>query len=71
MGCERGVDGVGLLVADRWIEKVLDVKHESEGLMVMRVIVGKTVLNLISVYAPDTNTQIWRKRNSSPYYGRM
>ena len=40
MGCEREVDGVGLLVADRWIE-VLDVKREREGLMVMRVIVGR------------------------------
>ena len=42
MGCERGIHGVGLLVADKWIEKVLDV---SERFMVMRVIVGKTVLN--------------------------
>ena len=47
LGCERGIHGVGLLVADRWIEKVLDVKHVSERLMVMRVIVGRTVLNLI------------------------
>ena len=33
MGCERGIHGVGLIVADRWIEKVLDVKHVSERLM--------------------------------------
>ena len=25
MGCEKGIHGVGMLVADRWIEKVLDV----------------------------------------------
>ena len=34
MGCERGIHGVGLLVAERWIEKVLDVEHVSERLMV-------------------------------------
>ena len=34
MGCERGIQGVGLIVADRWIEKkVMDVKHVSERLM--------------------------------------
>ena len=47
----QGIHGVGMLVADRWIEKVLDVKHVSERLMVVRVIVGRSVLNLISVYA--------------------
>ena len=30
MGCERVIHGVGLLVADRWVEKVLDVKRVSE-----------------------------------------
>ena len=54
MGCEKGIYGVGMLVADRWIEKVLDVKRVSERLMVVRVIVGRSVLNLISVYAPQT-----------------
>ena len=38
-------------MANRWIEKMLDVKHMSE--MVVRVIVGRSVLNLISVYAPQ------------------
>ena len=27
MGCKKGIHGVGMLVADRWIEKVLDVKR--------------------------------------------
>ena len=53
MGCEKGIHGVGMLVADRWIEKVLDVKRVSERLMVVRVIVDRSVLNLISVYAPQ------------------
>ena len=51
MGCEKGIHGVGMLVADRWIEKVLDVKRVSERFV--RVIVGRSVLNLISVYAPQ------------------
>ena len=29
MGCQAGVSGVGVMVAERWIEKVLDVKRIS------------------------------------------
>ena len=55
---EKGIHGVGMLVAHRWIEKVLYVKRVSERLMVVRVIVGRSVLNLISVYALQTG---WSK----------
>ena len=54
MGCENGIHGVGMLAADRWIEKVLNVKRVRDRLMVVRVIVGRSVLNLISVYALQT-----------------
>ena len=47
MGCEKGIHGVGMLVADRWIEKRLDVKRVSKSLMVVRVIVGRSVLNCL------------------------
>ena len=40
-------------MVDRWIEKVLEVKRVSERVMVVRVIVGRSVLNLIPVYAPQ------------------
>ena len=56
--CEKGIHSVGMLVADRWIEKVLDVKRVSERLMVVRVIVGRSVLNLVSVYSPQSG---WSK----------
>ena len=36
------------MVADRWIEKVLYVKRVTERLLVVRAIVGRSVLNLIS-----------------------
>ena len=63
-----GIHGVGLLVADRWIEKVLEVKRVSERLMVVRVIVGRTVLNLISAYAPQAGRPRPEKEDSSPYW---
>ena len=39
MGREEGYHGVGGLVAEEWIEKVLDVKRWSERIMVLRVVV--------------------------------
>ena len=71
MGCKRGIRGVGMLVADRWIEKVLDVKHVSERLLVVRVIVGRSVLNLISVYAPQTRRSMVEKEEFLAMLGEV
>ena len=45
MGREEGYHGVGVLVAEKWIKKVLDVKRWSERIMVLRVVVGRSVVN--------------------------
>ena len=60
-GCEGGTAGVGVLVGESWIDKVLEVKRISERIMVLRVIVGKSVLNLVSVYAPQVGLQMEKK----------
>ena len=71
MGCSRGIHGVGLLVAERWIEKVLEVRHVSERLMVVRVIVGRTVLNLISAYAPQAGRPMPEKEEFFTLLGKI
>jgi len=38
------------------MDKVLEVKWISERMMVLRVRVGKSALNLVSVYAPQVGT---------------
>ena len=71
MGCSRGIHGVGLLVADRWIENVLEVKHVSERLMVVRAIVERTVLNLISAYAPQAGRPMSEKEEFFTLLGKI
>ena len=44
---------MGVLVAERWIDSVVQVKRVSNLLMVVQVTVGGSVLNVISVYAPQ------------------
>ena len=60
-----------MLVADRWIEKVLEMKHVSERLLVVRVIVGRFILNLISVYAPQTEWPVVGKEEFLAMLGEV
>ena len=53
VGCEDGVAGVGVLVVDKWIDSVVEVRRVSERVMVLRLAIGKSVLNVVSVYAPQ------------------
>ena len=71
MGCSKRIHGVGLLVADRWIEKVLEVRCVSERLMVVRVIVGRTVLNLISAYASQAGRHMLEKEEFYTLLGKI
>lgn len=52
-GCDSGLAGVGVMVAEKWIEHVVEVKRVNERLMLLRLAVGKRILNIISVYAPQ------------------
>ena len=61
MGGEDGLAGVGVLVAERWFDKVMEVNRFSARLMVVRVRIGKSVLNLISVYAPQVGRSMDEK----------
>ena len=58
MGCEEGVGGVGVLVAERWIEKVIEVRRVNERILVVRLMIGNSIVNLISVYAPQVGRSI-------------
>ena len=61
MGGEEGLAGVGVLVGERWVDKVIEVIRCSARLMVVRVMIGKTVLNLISVYVPQVGRSMNEK----------
>src|SRR5579864_4958549 len=57
----EGLSGVGVLVAEKWCEKVMEVKRLSERVIVVRVAIGKLVMNVISVYAPQTGRTMIEK----------
>lgn len=53
--------GVGVLVAERWVDKVMEVKRISDRIIVVRVMVGRLVLNVVSVYAPQVGRAMEEK----------
>ena len=52
-GDKEGAGGVAVLVARKWQEEVTEVKRVSERIMLIRIRVGKRILCLVSVYAPQ------------------
>jgi hypothetical protein len=57
----EGLSGVGVLVAEKWCENVMEVKRPSERVIVVRVAIGKLVMNVISVYAPQAGRTMVEK----------
>ena len=55
--------GLGVMVAEKLVKNVLDVKRVNEEIMVVRVRVGNVILNLISVYAPQVVRKIKEKKS--------
>ena len=52
-GNEEGRGGVGILLAEKWWEKVTVVNRPSDRILVIKLRVGQTTTTVISVYAPQ------------------
>ena len=50
-GNDKGIAGVGVFVAEEWIEKVFEVQRVSDRIILL-IIVGQRVVTFLSVYAP-------------------
>jgi len=69
-GCDQGNAGVGVLVARRWVEHVIEVKRFNERIIVVKVAIGKRILNLYSVYAPQAGRSGQEKEEFYETLGR-
>ena len=49
----RGPRHVGMFAAEQYIDKVVEVRRVSDRVIILKVLLGKTVLNVISAYAPQ------------------
>ena len=52
-GCQQGIGGVGILLAEKWVDKVIRVKRFSDRIMLLRLIIGSVIFTFFSIYAPQ------------------
>ena len=52
-GNPGGTNGVGILLAEKWIDSVFEVLRASDRIIMLKMIIGKTVYTLVNVYAPQ------------------
>ena len=53
-GNDKGTAGVGVFVAEEWIEKGFEVQRVSHRIILVKLIVGQCVVAFLSVYAPQS-----------------
>ena len=51
---DKGMAGVGVFVAEEWIEEVFEVQRVSNRIILVKLIVGQHVVTFLSVYAPQS-----------------
>ena len=56
VGNNQGTSGVGVL-AEKWVDKVYDMKRVSDRIMLIKLLVGEAVLMILSIYAPQTGLE--------------
>ena len=52
-GCNTGTTGVGVFIAERWIDSVVNVVRVIERIMYVKLVIGKQIVNIVSAYAPQ------------------
>ena len=52
-GNDKGLGGVGILAAEKWVTSVVEVKRPSDRIIHARLNLGKSIISIISIYAPQ------------------
>ena len=46
-GCKKGTADIGVFIAERWIDSVVDVARINEWIMYVKLVIGKQIVNKI------------------------
>ena len=58
-GCNKGTAGV--FIAERWIDSVVYVVRVNERIMYVNMVIGKQIINNVSIYAPQVGLSAEKK----------
>ena len=53
-GNKQGQGGAGILLAERWVDKVFEVQRITDRILLLKIIIGNAVYTFISLYAPQS-----------------
>jgi len=51
MGGEERSDGVGIFVAEKWVDSVVSVETHSKRVLILKMVLDNGLLNILTVYA--------------------
>ena len=57
-GDNSGFGGVDVLLNENWIDKIIFVVRLNHRIMSTRILVGKSIINIFSGYAPQTGLSV-------------
>jgi len=63
MGSKAKTDGVGIFVAEKWVDSVVSVERHSDRVLVLKMVSGDCLLNVFTVYAPQTGKPVEEKES--------
>jgi len=52
LGSKAKSDGVGIFVAEKWVDSVVSVERHSERILALKMVLGDCLLDVFTVYAP-------------------
>jgi len=53
MGGEEGLDGIGIFVAEKWVDCV-SVERHSKSVLILKMVLDNELLRALMVYAPHS-----------------
>ena len=59
-GKERS-DGIGMFVAQKWVDRVVKVERHSETVLILKMVSDNSLLNVLMVYAPHSGNRRKKK----------
>ena len=56
-------DGVGMFAAEKWVDSVVEVEKHSERVLILKMVLDNSLINVITVYAPHSGKPKEEKEN--------
>jgi len=63
MGAKDRSDGVGVFVAEKWVDSVVKVERHSERVLILKMVLDNSLMNVLAVYAPHLGKPEEEKEN--------